>query len=315
MYLVDTNVLSAGAPGRHERSVPLVEWMEAHSDRLFLSAVTVTEICGGIAKMRRTGSPARAANLADWLELVLHLYADRVLPFDTAAARLAGALTDRALATGHAPGFCGYRHRGHGREPRPHRAHAQPAPLRTPGSRRARPLPQPASVARHSIADSPRRRRDASRPAFSPGPPRPHSRDRSGDHPVEHLRTFAGILQADAYAGYNRLYDHGCSPGSVTEAFWAHGRRRFYELADIAAGKRRGKSAPPISPLALDAVTRIDALFDIERTINGESAERRLATPRQAARLEGRDQPASAEDGSYRPSRSRRRRDRNVPED
>ena len=105
MYLVDTDVLSAGAPGRHERSAPLVEWMEAHSDRLFLSAVTVAEICGGIAKMRRTGSPARAAHLADWLELVLHLYADRVLPFDIAAARVAGALTDRARAAGHAPGF------------------------------------------------------------------------------------------------------------------------------------------------------------------------------------------------------------------
>ena len=70
----------------------------------------------------------------------------------------------------------------------------------------------------------------------------------------------------------------GRSPGPVTEALcWAHGRRRFYELADIAAGKRRGKRAPPISPLALEAVKRIDALFDIERAINGETAERRLA--------------------------------------
>ena len=109
-----------------------------------------------------------------------------------------------------------------------------------------------------------------------------YSRDRSGDHPLEHLRTFAGILQADAYAGYNRLYDHGRSPGPVTAAFcWAHGRRRFYELADIAAGKRRGKRAPPISPLALEAVKRIDVLFDIEREINGETAERRLAVRRE----------------------------------
>ena len=60
-------------------------------------------------------------------------------------------------------------------------------------------------------------------------------------------------------------------------ASWAHGRRKFYELADIAVGKRRGKRAPPISPLALEAVKRIDALFDIEREINGEPAERRLA--------------------------------------
>ena len=77
-----------------------------------------------------------------------------------------------------------------------------------------------------------------------------YSRDRSGDHPVEHLRTVAGILQADAYADYNRLYDHGRSPRPVTEALcWAHDRRRFYELAEIAAGKRRGERAPPISPL------------------------------------------------------------------
>ena len=105
MYLVDTNVLSAGTPGRQERSAPLVAWMDAHSDSLFLSAVTVAEICDGIAKMRRTGSAARTASLEDWHELVLHLYAERVLPFDIAAARVAGALTDRARAAGHAPGF------------------------------------------------------------------------------------------------------------------------------------------------------------------------------------------------------------------
>ena len=81
---------------------------------------------------------------------------------------------------------------------------------------------------------------------------------------------------------YRRLYEPGRSPGPVTEALcWAHGRRKFYELADIAANKRRGKRAPPISPLALEAVKRIDALFDIEREINGETAERRLAVRRE----------------------------------
>ena len=53
---------------------------------------------------------------------------------------------------------------------------------------------------------------------------------------------------------------------------------KFYELADIAARRGRGKTAPPISPLALEAVKRIDVLFDIERGINGESAEQRRAT-------------------------------------
>ena len=106
-----------------------------------------------------------------------------------------------------------------------------------------------------------------------------YSRDRSGDHPVAHLKTFAGILQADIYAGYNALYVAGRSPGPIIGgACWAHSRRKFYELADIAASKRRGKSAPLISPLALEAVKRIDVLFDIERGIVGESAEQRLAT-------------------------------------
>ena len=122
-------------------------------------------------------------------------------------------------------------------------------------------------------------------PFAGPDPPATlfrYSRDRSGDHPVEHLQTFTGILQADAYAGYRRLYEPGRSPGPVTEALcWAHGGRRFYELAEIAAGKRRGKRAPPISPLALEAVTRVDAFFDIERAINGESAARRLAVRRE----------------------------------
>ncbi|MCY4498122.1 MAG: PIN domain-containing protein, partial [Rhodospirillaceae bacterium] len=105
MYLADTNVLSAAAPGRQERSAALVAWMDSHSDSLFLSAVTVAEICDGIAKMRRTGSAARAASLEDWLDLMLHLYAERVLPFDIAAARVAGGLTDCARAAGGLAGF------------------------------------------------------------------------------------------------------------------------------------------------------------------------------------------------------------------
>ena len=105
MYLVDTNVLSAGAPGRRERSARLVEWMDARSHELFLSAVTVAEISDGIANLRRTGSAAKAAGLGDWLELVLHLYGERVLPFDVPAARLAGEWMDAARAAGRMPGF------------------------------------------------------------------------------------------------------------------------------------------------------------------------------------------------------------------
>jgi transposase len=109
-----------------------------------------------------------------------------------------------------------------------------------------------------------------------------YARDRSGAHPERHLAAFTGILQADAYAGYNQLYAPGRSPGPVTQALcWSHARRKFYELADIAANARRGRRAPPISPLALEAVKRIDALFDIEREINGHTDERRLAMRRE----------------------------------
>ncbi|MDG4895610.1 IS66 family transposase [Mesorhizobium sp. WSM4976] len=104
------------------------------------------------------------------------------------------------------------------------------------------------------------------------------SRDRSGDHPERHLRQFTGILQADAYAGYNGLYLPDRRPGPVTEALcWSHARRKFFVLADIAASARRGKTAPPISPIAFETVKRIDLLFDVERDINGMAAEQRLA--------------------------------------
>lgn len=105
-----------------------------------------------------------------------------------------------------------------------------------------------------------------------------YSRDRGGGHPEAHLAGWTGVLQADAYAGYNRLYDASRRPKPVAEALcWAHARRKFFELADIAANKRRGKGAPPISPPALEAVRRIDPLFDIEREALGRSGADRLA--------------------------------------
>jgi transposase len=69
------------------------------------------------------------------------------------------------------------------------------------------------------------------RPFAGPAPPAAvffYSPDRRGEHPEHHLRSFAGILQADAYAGFNKLYDGARRPGSVTEAAcWAHGRRNI----------------------------------------------------------------------------------------
>lgn len=105
MYVLDTNVISATAPNRITRYSSLVAWINANSDALFLSAVTVAEIYDGIAKIRRTGCRATADSLEHWIGLTLHLYAQRVLPFDVPAARLAGALNDRARAAGHSPGF------------------------------------------------------------------------------------------------------------------------------------------------------------------------------------------------------------------
>jgi len=105
-----------------------------------------------------------------------------------------------------------------------------------------------------------------------------YSRDRRGEHPATHLAGWSGILQADAYAGFGSLYTPDRYPAPVTRALcWAHARRKFFELADIAASARRGSQAPPISPLAREAVTRIDAIFDAERAINGLDAGARRA--------------------------------------
>lgn len=103
------------------------------------------------------------------------------------------------------------------------------------------------------------------------------SRDRRQEHPERHLKTFTGILQADAYGGYNPLFKVDRDPNPLRQAFcWAHSRRRFFVLADIAANAKRGKNAAPISPMALEAVKRIDGLFNIEREINGLTADQRL---------------------------------------
>jgi len=103
------------------------------------------------------------------------------------------------------------------------------------------------------------------------------SRDRAGEHPTQHLTGWQGILQADAYAGYNQLYAAARQPGPVASALcWAHARRKFFELADVQTNIRKGKSAKEISPIAVEAVARIDALFEIERMVNGQTPEARL---------------------------------------
>jgi transposase len=104
-----------------------------------------------------------------------------------------------------------------------------------------------------------------------------YSRDRRGEHPQAYLADYGGILQADAYAGYNALVAPARTPAPLKRALcWAHARRYFFELADIAANAKRRKGAANISPMALEAVLRIDRVFDIERNINGKSARERL---------------------------------------
>ncbi len=116
-----------------------------------------------------------------------------------------------------------------------------------------------------------------------------YSRDRKGEHPQTHLANYFGILQADAYDGYNKLYAAERKPGPILEAAcWAHARRPFFVMADIDANVRRkaaGKKEIPLSPIAMEIVRRIDALFEIERSINSKSAQERLAVRRRRADL------------------------------
>src|ERR1700738_1426216 len=92
-----------------------------------------------------------------------------------------------------------------------------------------------------------------------------YSRDRGGEHPEQHLASYAGLMQADAYAGFNRLYEAARKPGPIIEAScWAHARRNLFDLARINK-----------APIAIEAVERIDALFAMEREINGATPHER----------------------------------------
>jgi transposase len=115
-----------------------------------------------------------------------------------------------------------------------------------------------------------------------------YSRDRRGEHPQTHLAGYTGILQADAYDGYNKLYLADRKPGPIREAAcWVHARRPFFAMADLDENARRkaaGRKEIPLSPIAVEIVRRIDALFAIERTINGKSPEERIAARQTSSR-------------------------------
>ena len=112
------------------------------------------------------------------------------------------------------------------------------------------------------------------------------STDRRMEHPTRHLAGWTGILQADAYGGYNDLYHAGRKPAPALSALcWSHARRKFFELADIKATASKGRSvAKQISPIALEAVKRIDAIFDVEHEITGLSAKARHDARQQLVR-------------------------------
>jgi len=90
-----------------------------------------------------------------------------------------------------------------------------------------------------------------------------YSPDRKGEHPERHLKKFRGTLQADAYAGFNQLYESGRIEQA---ACWAHVRRKFYDLEQAHA-----------SPVAREALVRIGALYGIEETIRGKPPDERRA--------------------------------------
>jgi transposase len=97
-----------------------------------------------------------------------------------------------------------------------------------------------------------------------------YSPDRKSDHPADHLKTFQGTLQADGFAGFNRLYETG---RIVEAACWAHVRRKFYDLHQAHA-----------SPIAAEALQRIGQLYGIEKEIRGKPPDERQRVRTEKAR-------------------------------
>jgi transposase len=90
-----------------------------------------------------------------------------------------------------------------------------------------------------------------------------YSPDRKGERPRAHLSSFTGVLQADAYAGFERLYGERIQEA----ACWAHVRRKFYDIHVADA-----------SPIAAEALDRIGRLYGIEAEIRGRPPDERKAT-------------------------------------
>jgi transposase len=97
-----------------------------------------------------------------------------------------------------------------------------------------------------------------------------YSPDRKGEHPAQHLKKFRGTLQADAYAGFNQLYDDG----RIQQACcWAHVRRHFYDLEQAHS-----------SPVAREALARIGMLYRVEEPIRGRPPDERRTVRQEHAK-------------------------------
>lgn len=105
-FLLDTNVISALAPGREVHlPVGFADWLHAHNAQLFIPCIAVAELAQGIGKLRRAGGAERAERLDRWLDALITGYGDRILPLAAPAARLAGQISDDAMAQGIHSGF------------------------------------------------------------------------------------------------------------------------------------------------------------------------------------------------------------------
>ena len=96
-----------------------------------------------------------------------------------------------------------------------------------------------------------------------------YSTTRSGQEPAKHLKGYKGIIQADAYAGYNLAVEKGAARAGC----WAHVRRKFHDLAEATQG-----------PVAIEAIERIKQLYLIEKQINGLPPDERARIRQQQAK-------------------------------
>ena len=128
------------------------------------------------------------------------------------------------------------------------------------------------AMSRVEVISSPQRRRWSAVYFYSP--------HRRGEHPERHLAGYSGILQADAYAGLNVVFQTDRKLGPITKALCCrHSTRKLFELVDVAS-KARDKTTAVISPMAFQAVQKFDAVFALERSINGLPTNERPAARR-----------------------------------